>query len=110
MAQAIKDVAHGPASDMMRSFQEYDAPKYDNFTDFDQALRERLGRESNPQEKTQFDKIVNDRVRTRDAATKETEIAQQQVQKYRGREKMTFEDAAKSIQDQIAQLVKDCAL
>jgi hypothetical protein len=108
MATAIKEVAHGPASDIMRSLQEYDAPRYDNLTDFDQAIRERLGRESTPSEKTQFERIINDRVRTQEAAGKEIDAAQQQVQRYRGREKMSFEDAAKDIHDQIEKLTKDC--
>ena len=108
MAQAIKEVAHGPSSDVFRSLQEYDQPRYDNLTDFDQAIRERMGRESTPDEQSQFQRIVNDRVKTRDIATKEVDVAQQQVQKYRGKEKMSFDDAAKSIHDQIEKLTKDC--
>jgi hypothetical protein len=110
MATAIKQVAHGPASDVFRALQEHDAPNYDNITDFDQAVRDRLGRESTPEEKTHFTKIVNDVRSTGDAAGKEVDVAQRQVQKYRGKEKMSFDDAAKSIRDQIEQLTKGCIL
>lgn len=109
MANAIKGVAHGPASDVFRSLQEYDQPRYDNITDFDQALRERLGRESTPQEKASFQRIVDDVKRTGNGAEKEIVEAQSRVQKYLGkRSKLSFDDAAKSVQDQITQLVKDC--
>lgn len=110
MATAIKQVAHGPASDVFRALQEHDVPKYDNVTDFDQAIRERTGHESTPEEKTNFQKIANDVRKTGEAAGKEIEVAQKQVRQYRGKEKMSFDDAAKSIHDQIKELTTDCIL
>src|SRR5207237_7994068 len=102
MAQSIKEVAHGPASDVFRAIQEYDAPRYDNMTDFDQAIRERMGREATSSEKGQFQRIIDDRLETRDASEKAVSGAQAKVQKYGPKEKLSFEDAAKSVHDQIA--------
>lgn len=107
MATAIKEVAHGPASDVFRALQEYDKPRYDNVTDFDQALRERTGFESTPQQKVQFKKIADDVATTRNGAEKEIVKVQRQLSK---QPKMSFEDAYKRVHDQIAVLTKDCIL
>ncbi len=107
MANAIKEVAHGPASDVFRALQEYDAPRYDNVTDFDQALRERENRESTPTEKEQFKKVAKDVETTRDAAAKEVDGAQKQINKY---PRMSFDDAFKNIHEQISELTKNCVL
>ncbi len=107
MATAIKEVAHGPASDVFRALQEYDKPRYDNVTDFDQALREREGRESTPEEKSSFKKMSEDVASTRNGAEKEINGAQKRLSKF---PKMSFDDAAKNIRDQITELTKDCVL
>ncbi len=105
MAEAIKEVAHGPAGDTMRALQDHNKPRYDNVTDFDQALRERENRESTPEEKTAFKKMSEDVTSTKDAAAKEIDSAQKKLDKF---PKMAFEDAATNIQDQIAKLTKLC--
>ncbi len=107
MATAIKEVAHGPASDVFRALQEYDKPRYDNVTDFDQALREREGRESTPEEKSSFKKMSEDVASTRNGAEKEINGAQKRLSKF---PKMSFDDAARNIRDQITELTKDCVL
>ncbi len=107
MAEAIKEVAHGPASDVFRSLQEYDKPRYDNVTDFDQALREREKRESTPTEKVAFKKMADDVASTRDTAAREVSAAQAKLGKF---PKMGFDDAAKSIRDQFSELTKNCGL
>ncbi len=107
MAEAIKEVAHGPASDVFRSLQEYDKPRYDNVTDFDQALREREKRESTPTEKVAFKKMADDVASTRDTAAKEVSVAQAKLGKF---PKMGFDDAAQSIRDQFSELTKNCGL
>jgi len=105
MANAIKGVAHGPASDVFRALQEYDKPRYDNVTDFDQALRERIGRESTPEEKAQFGKVANDVKSTRNGAEEAINGAQKRLSRM---PKMDFDSAASSIREQIAELTKDC--
>ncbi len=107
MAEAIKEVAHGPASDVFRSLQEYDKPRYDNVTDFDQALRERENRESTTTEKVAFKKMADDVASTRDTAAKEVNATQAKLGKF---PKMGFDDAAKSIRDQFSELTKNCGL
>ena len=105
MANAIKGVAHGPASDVFRALQEYDKPRYDNVTDFDQALRERIGRESTPEEKAQFGKVANDVKSTRNGAEEAINGAQKRLSRM---PKMDFDSATSSIREQIAELTKDC--
>jgi hypothetical protein len=110
MAKAIKEVAHGPASDVFRAIQEHDQPRYDNVTDFDQAWRERERRESTLAEKAQFQKVAGDVRQAKNGANAEIEAAQGRVQRYRARESVSVDDAAKNIHDQITELTKDCAL
>ncbi len=107
MANAIKEVSHGTFADVGMALQEHNKPRYDNVTDFDQALREREKRESTDTEKTAFKKMAKDVESTRDIAAKEIDTAQKKLNKF---PKMAFDDAAKSIRDQFSELTKNCGL
>lgn len=107
---AMKTVAHGPASDVMRALQEADQPKYDSPADFDSIMRDRWQRESTPEQTKTFTK-VSDELRNGDQEVKTTAAdAQQRLKRYLPKEEVSFNDAVDHVRDQIKKLTEPCEL
>jgi hypothetical protein len=109
-ANRIQQLAKGPASESFRAMQETDLPKYDNLTDFDQAFRQRMGREMDLAEKYQLTRTARDVKNATDSAGKEADQALNRTRQYRPKDKISFEEATKNLHDQITELTKDCIL
>jgi hypothetical protein len=110
MANAIKGVAHGPASDIMRGLQDVDKPNYDSPADFDSIIRERMKRESTPEEQITF-KAISDELRKADQETiKTASDAQNRLRKFSPKETISFDEAVNHIKEQIRDLTTDCEL
>jgi hypothetical protein len=107
---AVKGVAHGPASDVMRALQEDDKPTYTSPADFDRIVRERLNRESSPAERKTFEKATGEvrkaTVETREAAAEGRRQLRRTLP--RSRKPVSFEDASDYVRNHIADLLKDC--
>lgn len=98
------------ASSVFHSLQETYEPTFDSLTDFDQHIRHRLGREMTPEEKTGFSQAASDVRESKNGATTEASAAVERVRKYRPKETMSFDEASKSLGEQISELTKDCIL
>jgi hypothetical protein len=109
-ANGMKTVAHGPASDVMRSLQDADRPAYDSPADFDNIIRERMNREASPEEAATFTKAADEMRNGNGEVSKAASDAQKRLDRYKPQEKMSFEDAANDIKRQIKELTKDCNL
>lgn len=108
MANAIKGVAHGPASDVMRALQDNDVPRYDSPADFDAIVRERLKRESTPKEQETFGKVADELKNGDREVVKSAKDAQNRLRKYQPKETISFDEAAKNIREQIKKLTEPC--
>jgi hypothetical protein len=107
-ANATKQVVHGPASEIFRSLQEADKPTYMSPADFDNIIRERIGKESAPEQAATFKKISDD-VRNADTQTREAAAnGQNELRKFRPGEVISFDKAADFIKNRIKELTKDC--
>lgn len=110
MANAIKEVAHGPASDVFRALQEVDIPKYDSPADFDAIVRERMNREATPKEQETFGKIADElKNGDKEVVAKATEV-QRKLRQYRPKENVPFDEASKFVREQIKKLTEPCVL
>lgn len=112
-ANATKQVAHGPASDVFRALQEADVPRYDSPADFDSILRERMNREATPEETQTFTRVAEqvkngDREAVSAATEAQTRLRRSRLKAAKMKEPMKFEDAADYIRRQLADLTKDC--
>jgi hypothetical protein len=107
-ANATKQVAHGPASDIMRSLQDVDKPSYNSPADFDNIVRERMNRESTPEEQQTFQKAADEVKNGEQDMSKSASDAQARVSRYQPKETMSFEDAVDNLKKQIAELTGPC--
>lgn len=110
LANATKQVAHGPASDIFRSIQEVDKPRYNSPADFDSIIRERMNRESTPTEKATFERAANEVRNGEQEVSRVAEDAQAELRKYKPKETISFDEAVDHVRKQIAALTKDCLI
>jgi hypothetical protein len=107
---AVKGVAHGPASDVMRALQEDDIPTYTSPADFDAILRDRHNRESTQQEKKTFERTTTEVRKATTATQAAATEGRRQLRRTqpRLRKPVSFEDASDYVRNHIADLLKDC--